>query len=284
MPSSRLPSRRAASALRVVVLLGALQSAVIPAGAEAQVLAQAVPSQYDLELAPGRRESRPIFLHNPGRESVKVRMRIADLRMTERGALDLLPLGTLECTLSRLVEFEPRELVLGPGEHGTVRLQITLPVDGPPTRYGVVLSAVTPAQPGKVADVTAAPAELGTTLYLTRAPRSSIHTELIALEARAGLGTVTVAVRVRNRSERHASCTGEVKLTDSAGARVIAGRMSDGIVLPGAVRVFEWEGSRSLAAGRYLVTVTIDAGEPELLVGQKEIVVGRPGVNAARSE
>jgi len=284
MPRSRLSSRRAVSALRAAVLLGALQSAVIHAGAEAQVLAQAVPSQYDLELEPGRLESRPIFLHNQGRESVKVSMRLADLRMSERGALDLLPLGTLESTLSRVVQFAPRELVLGPGKHGTVHMQITLPVDGPPTRYGVVLSAVTPAQPGKSSGVPSAAAELGTTLYLTRAPRSSIHTELIALEARAGLGTVTVTVRVRNRSERHASCTGEVKLADSAGTRVIAGRMSDGIVLPGAVRVFEWAGSRSLAAGRYLVTVTIDAGEPELLVGQKEIVVGRPGVNAARSE
>jgi hypothetical protein len=283
MPSSRLPSRSTASALRVAVLVAALAT-VIPAGARAQVLAQAVPSQYDLQLEPGRRESRPIFLHNPGRESVKVRMRIADLRMSERGALDLLPPGTLESTLSKLVEFEPRELVLGPGEHRTVRMQITLPVDGPPTRYGVALSSVTPAQPGDAAGVASAPAELGTTLYLTRAPRSSIHTELIALDARAGAGRVTVGVRVRNRSERYASCTGEVKLADAAGTKVIAGRMSDGIVLPGAVRVFEWEGAKSLAAGRYLVTVTIDAGEPELLVGQKEIVVARPGPNAARSE
>src|SRR5262245_53755389 len=182
MPGSPPRSCPAAAAGQVACLLSPLWPAAVPPCPAAPVLAEAGPSEDDPPPKPARRESRPIFLHNPGRERVKVTMGLADLRMSERGALDLLPPGTLESTLSRLVEFEPRELVLGAGEHGTVHLQITLPEDGPPTRYGVVLSRVTPSKPGEAAGVASAPAELATTLYLTRAPRSSIHAELVALE------------------------------------------------------------------------------------------------------
>jgi hypothetical protein len=81
--------------------LCALLLAALPATVMAQVLAQAIPSQYDLQLEPGKGESRPLYLHNMGRESVRVRLRLADFRMSARGALDLLPAGTLASTLAR---------------------------------------------------------------------------------------------------------------------------------------------------------------------------------------
>jgi len=278
MRTHRFSRRRPASFLPAAALLCALLLAAVPAGVAAQVLAQAVPSQYDLQVRPGKRESRPLLLHNLGRERVKVRLSLADLRMGERGALDLLPPGTLESTLARLLEFEPGELTLGPGERRVVRLGMTLPADGPASRCGVVLCRVTPAKRDDATGVPSAPAELGTTLFLTRAPRSSIHAELVALDARVDPdGRAAVDSRVRNRCERHASCTGEIKVVDSAGATVTGGFLSEGVVLPGAARVFGWESATRLPAGRYVVTVTIDAGEPELLVGQKEFVVTRRG-------
>jgi hypothetical protein len=268
-----------------VVLLGALSLAAVPAGVAAQVLAQAAPSQYDLQLRPGKREFRPLFVHNLGRERVKVRLRLADLRMSERGALDLLPAGTLESTLARLLEFAPGELTLGPGERRVVRLGMTLPADGPATRCGVVLCRVTAAKPDGATGVSSAQAELGTTLFLTRAPRSSIRAELAALDARVNSdGTLAVDSRVQNRSERHTSCSGEIKIMDSTGATVTGGFLSEGVVLPGAARIFGWESAMRFPAGRYVVTVTIDAGEPELLVGQKEFVVARRSPAAARNE
>lgn len=274
-----------AVAPRAAALLFALSLAVVPAGALAQVLVQAAPSQFDLELLPGRRESRALILHNLGRQSVRVAVSLSDLRMNERGALDLLPAGTLESTLARIVVFAPRELRLGPGERRAVRLEMMLPLGGAATRCGVVLCRVTPTKPDDAAGAPSAPAELGTTVFLTRVPRASIRAELSNLDADVNPdGNVVVEVRVRNRSQRHASCHGEVKLTDSTGATMISGFLPDGVVLPGAARVFGWNGARRLPAGRYLVTVTIDTGEPELLVGQKEVVVGRRGPSAARDD
>ena len=270
------PFHRAAAVLVALAL-------VAPAGAAAQVLAQAVPSRYDLELAAGRRESRPLFLHNLGRERVKVRLRLADLRMSERGALELDPPGTLGSTLQGVVEVPGGELLLQPGEKRALPLKITMPGDGLATRCGVVLCHVTSAEPHEAAGVPT-PAELGTTLFLTRAARSTIRADMVSLEASVNAaGRVAVDVRVRNQSPRHAPCSGEVKLVGTTGAPVVAGTLSDGVVLPGADRIFDWRSETGLAPGRYVMTVTLDVGVPELLVGQKDIVVGRRGTRAART-
>jgi hypothetical protein len=267
-----------------LALLGAL-TLTLPSSTPAQVLVQATPSRYDLELGPGRRESRPLFLHNLGRDSVKVRMRLSDLRMSDAGALDLVPPGTLASTLAQHMELEPAELSIGPGKRDVVRLKIALPPDGPATRCGVVLCSVTRARPSRTHGIPETPAELGTTVFVTRVPRESIRAEVVALDARAGAdGIVAVEARVRNRSERYASCSGEVRLLDSGGETAIAGRLPEGVVLPGADRVFGWKGAAPLPSGRYVATVTIDVGRPELLVGRKEIVVARRRSHVAGNE
>jgi hypothetical protein len=46
------------------------------------------------------------------------------------------------------------------------------------------------------------------------------------------------------------------------------GSVGTGVVLPGARRTFTWTCSQRLARGRYMVTATIDSGEPELIVGE----------------
>jgi hypothetical protein len=283
MRAHHFPSRRRPGPFPgIAAPLCALLLAASPAIVAAQVLAQAIPTQYDVQLEPGHRESRPLYLHNMGRESVRVRLRLADFRMSARGALDLLPAGTLASTLAQHLEFAPAEFELAPGERQVVRVEMTIPRDGPATRYGVILSRVTPTD---AANDASAPAELGTTLFLTRAPRSHIRADLVGCETRVSAdGTVSLEVRVRNRSERHAPLSGEVKLSDSTGTELIGGALAEGVVLPGAARILAWRGDRPLPAGRYLATVTVDAGEPELLVGQKEVVIRRRGLQAARGE
>jgi hypothetical protein len=280
VPSRRRPGRSPGLAAPLCALL----LAALPATVMAQVLAQAIPSQYDLQLEPGKGESRPLYLHNMGRERVKVRLRLADFRMSARGARDLLPAGTLPSTLARHLKFEPAEFELAPGDRQVVRVEMTIPRDGPATRFGVILSRVTAAGPDAANDASV-PAELGTTLFLTRAPRSRIRAELVGCETRVSAdGTVSLEVRVRNRSERHAPLSGEVKLSDSTGTRRIGGPLAEGVVLPGASRILAWRGDRPLPAGRYVATVTVDAGEPELLVGQKDFVIRPRSLQAARGE
>lgn len=253
-----------------------------PGVAIAQVLAQVVPAQYDVTVRAGDPVSRPLFLYNLGDETVDVRLRLADLLIDERGRLDLLPAGTLAPSLAGVVTLEPEHLTLRAGERGFVRLRMRMPAHGPATRYGIVLSRITAVRPPDFASVEASTGELGTTLYLTRAGPGSIRAELSAIEAAPQRdGSMSIDVRVRNRCERHVFASGEVSLADTSGVMLAHGRLETGVILPGAARVFTWSGDGPLAAGRYTVTTTIDVGEPELLVGQTQIVVRPRGPRAA---
>jgi len=40
------------------------------------------------------------------------------------------------------------------------------------------------------------------------------------------------------------------------------------VVLPGGIRYFQWTSLAGLVPGHYLVTATLDTGEPELTVGE----------------
>ena len=276
------PRRSLLAPARLGLAAIGLAAFVEPGVASAQVLAQAVPAQYDLAVRAGDPVSRPLFLTNLGDETVDVRLRLADLRIDERGGFDLLPAGTLAASLAGVVVFEPTHLTLKPGERGLVRLHMRMPAHGPATRYGMILSRIVSTQPLDVAGIEAPVGELGTTIYLTRARSGSIRAELSAIEAAPQSdGSTAVEVRVRNRCERHVYCSGEVSLADTSGVTRARGRLEAGVILPGAARVFTWAGDGTLSTGRYLATATVDVGEPELLVGQAEIIVRPRGPRAA---
>jgi hypothetical protein len=146
---------------------------------------------------------------------------------------------------------------------------LRLPADGPATRWGVILSEVRPARPRPSNLGPRAVAELGTTIYLSRIPADEVHAEVTEMSvAPLGGDSLSVSVRIRNAGERHFYVSGEVALADSTGARLDAGPLPTGVVLPGARRNFTWTCRNGLRPGRYTATATLDTGEPTLMVGE----------------
>ena len=240
--------------------------------ASAQVLAQAVPVKYDLPVTPGEILTREIVLSNQGNETVVVRLRYSDWQVSAEGAVSLAAAGSTPNSLAGHVRFEPQSISLPPGEEGRVLLTMSLPADGPATRYGVVLSEVRPAVFPRNRLGPRAIAELGTTIYLSRIPADRIRAEFTALVA-APLGgdSMAVSARVRNAGERHLYVTGEMALADSSGVTVRSAALGTGVALPGTKRAFTWTCAPALAPGRYRLTATLDTGEAELLVGERWI-------------
>src|SRR5512134_3117599 len=99
-----------------------------------------------------------------------------------------MPAGSLPTTLAGLVQFDPSEFSLQPGTNGWVHVTLSLPAEGPATRWGVLLSEVRPAAPSRPTWGPHAIAELGTTLYLTSVPPERAHADLVGLEASALAG------------------------------------------------------------------------------------------------
>jgi len=238
----------------------------------ANLLAQAVPSKYNLTVHAAEPVGRDVAIQNLGDTPVVVKIRLSDWTLDEAGNLTLVPAGSTPTSLQGSIDFEPRQFSLGPGESGVVHVVIHLPAEGPATRWGVLLSEVRPTSWPKTQLGPRAIAELGTTLYLSRVPAELTRAELVGLEAHASGDTaLAVTFQVRNENERHFYASGDVALRDSSGAVVAQGSVGTGVVLPGARRSFTWTCSNHLAPGRYTVTATLDTGEPSLIVGEAQV-------------
>ena len=254
--------------------LGAAALCATASPAAAQVMAQAVPAKVTVTARPGSTVGRDISLSNLGEAPVVVRARLADWTLSDHGEMTLVPSGTTPASLAGLVTFEPSEFSLQAGESGWIHVTMTMPAEGPATRWGVLLSEVRPASVPARAHGPRAVAELGTTLYLSSVPPERAHADLIGLDALPLPGdSLAVAVRVRNPGARHVYVTGEVSLADSAGARTASGPLGTGVVLPGGVRTFTWKCSSAGRPGWATVTATLDTGEPELTVGEVRVLL-----------
>src|SRR5262249_51967252 len=157
------------------------------------------------------------LVRNQGDEPVVVRVRYSDWTLDDQGAINLLPAGSCPATLSGIVEFEPQEFSLGRGETGRIHVTMKMPADGPATRWGVILSEIRPADPARLALGPRAIGELGTTLYLTRAPASPVRADFSRMSViPLGHDSISVAVRIANAGERHFYVTGSVSVRDSS--------------------------------------------------------------------
>ena len=272
MPSSLTHLPRSIRGLAGVVLT--LAGAANPASA--QMLAQATPTQIDLTVPAGDSTSRSLFLHNFGKVPLEIRLRLADLTMSPSGELELLALGSTPTSIERVVALRPTRLTVRPGRRGAVRVTVRMPRHGPASRRGVILSEVRALGPDATPAVEVRPAELGTTVFVTRLAADSIRAELTELAARPGAGgSVAIGLRLRNRCGRHLVYSGEVAVLDSTRRTIERGRLVTGVVLPGAERRLSWHSETRLPPGRYVVVATVDAGEPALLVGETEVAIER---------
>lgn len=254
----------------IVLLIAWLLTASAPA--DAQMLVQVSPTQYDVTVREDAPVRRPLFVDNLSRQAVTVRLRVADLTMGPRGELGLLRAGSTAASLSGLIHIEPASLTIEPGRRGLVHLTVRLPSNGPPTRYGVVLSEIRPGREENSAAAAEPMTELATRMFFTRVAPESTSVELTRLEARSTrAGGLTVTLRLLNRGQRHAPCLGEATVVDSTGAEVERLALGQGIVLPGASRVFSCHSRVRLAPGRYRVIASLDARQRELLVGEASV-------------
>jgi hypothetical protein len=238
----------------------------------ASIQARAIPSRTTVELRSGEPAARDVAIQNDGDGAVVVRVRLTDWALDPSGELTFLPAGSTTTSLQGLVSFEPTEFSLGPGESGVIHVTIRMPDSGPPTRWGLLLSEVRPASwPASMLGPRAI-AELGTTIYATRTASRRAQGELVGMDVRAGGDTTMVLdFQLRNTGERQLYSAGSIALRDSSGHTIAEGDLGTNVVLPGMERRFTWTCKNPPAPGRYLLTATLDTGEPELIVGETEI-------------
>jgi hypothetical protein len=270
MPTPRPSNPALRTLLRAtgLVLLGA---ALAPAPeALAQVAAQALPSRVNLTVQPNTPVEQEITVANNGAEPVTVTVRYHDWSLTREGAVEILPGGTLAQSLAGCVKVEPSSFTVEPGEIGRFTATLSLPGDDVATRWGLLVSEVRPTAAALPDADAAAVTELGTTLYLSRAPEDAIAPEVAGLEIDPLPGdSIAVTLAVRNAGARHFYLASAVQLKDASGETRNRGRLTNGLVLPGATRNFTWVSPSRLATGDYTARVTLDAGAELPLIAER---------------
>jgi len=255
--------------MKVPALIGVAALVAAAPPAFAQIRAQVAPAKYTLVLEIGKPVSRDVNVTNMSAEPAVVHVRLLDWVLSDQGEMRLAARGSTPQSIDTLVQFEPREFSLQPGETGRIHITARIPADGPPTRWGVLLSEIRPAVPRPAGFGPRAVAELGTTLYLSRVHSDEVHAVMTGMEVLpAGRDSVTVSVRLRNMGERHFYVGGEGAVVDDRGRRVASGPLPTGVVLPGRLRIITWTCPAVLIPGEYRVTMSLDTGEPQLLVGE----------------
>ena len=267
-------ARRAhGAALSRDLLLALLAVLALATSAHAQVLAMVTPTQASITVKPGEAAERDVMVSNLGAVPVRVRVRLSDWTLSERGEIGLAPLGSTAGTLEHTLSFSPTEFPLAPGQSGHVRVRASLDNNGRATRWGMLLCEVRSSAAAASELGPRAATELGTSVFLSRIPADQVRAEITGLTIRALSGdSIAITARVRNSGLRQLVISGEAALVDSGGVRLGGGPMSPGLVLPGATRYFDWMGTAARAPGSCLATATLDGGEPELLVGETGFV------------
>jgi len=263
--SSPAATRRLVAPL-AAACLGALLAVT---AARAQVLAMVNPTQASITVIGDEPAVRELVVSNLGAAPVRVRVRLSDWSLSERGEIGLEPLGSNQRSLKGALSVTPVEQTIAAGASGRIEVRVALDSKGPPTRWGIVLSEVRSLFAPAGVPGSPAATELGTTVLVSRVPADQVHAELVGLTARAlGRDSIAITARVHNTGLRYFVMTGSAALTDSAGARLGGGPMEPGLVLPGAVRSFEWSGHVARGHDACIASATFDSGEPELLMGE----------------
>jgi hypothetical protein len=268
-PDIDSPDRRHVTAGRPRFLLLLSLSLCVAVPARAQISAQVWPSKLTREAEPDKPLTQDVLITNRSTVAAVVRVRAMDWNLTQSGDLELLPFGTTAHSLAGNMTFSPSTFSLAPGESRTVTVSMTMPADGEPTRWGLLLQEVRSTLPHRGLGPLAV-GELGTTLYLTRAPEDAARAELTALDVSPqGPDSMRVRVSLANDGQRHLYAGGDLRLEDDKGTVVRTGTIDRGVVLPGSVRDFTWTCPGLLRPGHYKVTASLDTGNPYLLVGEK---------------
>ena len=227
------------------------------------------PTTVEVGLEPGGRHRQVLTIGNLHREkSLALTIGLADWSLDENQQLELFPPGSTPRTAASWVRFSPSALKLAPGESQRVVVEVQVPVktSGPGDyRFGVLVSPVLPPpeERRKAPSGVWNKVQVSSLFYVTLPPASAKASVVDARFERSPKGEPELHFAVRNDGNSHARLSGEVRLLDEGGRKVLQQPVKR-VVLEGQtgqVRAPLHQGYRDLPAGRYRADFALEAYE-----------------------
>lgn len=266
-------------------LLVAGAAAIVQLGAvaaSAQVSVEVSPLRVELQAAPGGTTTQAITITNDGEAPVRVRATISDWDLSRDGAPQFE--GVAEggpYSATSWIRIAPPELVIEPGRQGIVRFSLAVPAGVQPAGYRTgVLFEFGPAagEPAARRREVQFKSRIATLIYVNVGqPPASV--ELTDLQVRPSEAQTQVVATLKNTSRRTVRTKGSLTVYDRSGAAVREELVPDVPLLPESERevaIVALQASKpALPAGDYRIEIKIDAGTPELIVGETTLKVAR---------
>jgi P pilus assembly chaperone PapD len=258
----------------------AVVALLVAAPASAQVSVEVSPLRVELQAGPGSSTTQAVTLTNAGTDAVRVRATLSDWDLSRDGAPQFegaVKDGPYSATA--WVRIAPPEQVIEPGKEATVRFTLSVPSGGQPAGYRTgILFEFGPASGDPVARARSVQfkSRIATLIYVNVGqPPAAI--ELTDLQTKTGNAQTHVVATLKNSGKRTVRTRGMLTLFDKGGAPVREVPLPDVPVLPEserdlAVNLAE-SGKPALPPGEYRVEIKIDAGMPELIVGETTLKV-----------
>ena len=265
------------AAIRGALLLLLPLATAIPA--RGQISVEVSPLRVELQASPGTTTTQAVTLNNAGKEAVRIRARLSDWDLSRDGAPQFESVaegGPYSATT--WVRIAPPEQTIDPGKEGVVRFTVTVPPDVAPAGYRTgVLFEFLPAGGDPVARAREVQfrSRVATLIYVN-VGQPAAKVELTDLLIRPARDVTHVVAVLKNTSKRTIRTKGTLTLLDQSGKTVAQAPVPDVPVLPDSERevaIVALDAARRVPPGDYRVEVRIDAGMPEIIVGETTLKV-----------
>jgi hypothetical protein len=250
--------------------------------AAAQISVEVSPLRIEMQATPGSSTTQAITVTNAGSEAVRVRGTVTDWDLSKEGAPQFegsVVNGPFSATA--WLRIAPPELVIEPGQQGTVRYSLSVPGDLQPGGYRTgVLFEFGPASGDPVARArqVSVKSRIATLIYVN-VGQPPLAAELTDLAVRMAGAQTHVVASVKNTSRRSVRTKGSLTVYDEAGRAVRELAVPDVPLLPQSERFVAIpvvdERNPSLPSGAYRVELKLDLGLPALIVGETILKVPR---------
>jgi len=237
-----------------------------------------------MPLRPGEHHTGSFAVMNSSGESKTVNITLMDFLYNEMGGVILLKAGALgERSLADEITYLPDQLVLGPGEHGIVDYEFTVPEQGNgPHWVGLLVRTEEPTSQWKdegegamsfVASVYVQSLYTVVQMCSEECPEKEVRLMAVdvngLMNEEAQTKTLVTHAVLENTSQRVLLCTGYLEIRDSAGETILQEEISRFTMLPGATRIVERRFDGDLFRDdQYIVICVIDFGGESLIGGQ----------------
>jgi len=243
------------------------------------------PAHVRVSLSPGEVKTGALKIDNPSPDEVKIKVYLEDWRYSSYsdGAKEFFPAGTTSLSCAKWVDFSPAEFTIPAFGRQVVNYTVRLPQAADGGHFAVMFfeTNLTSDIGGNQGSAVQMKARLGALFSVEAQGKLNCQAGLGGIKVKKEEGLVRISANFKNRGNTDIVPKITFHIIDAQGKVFSRGKFSDIFTLPQDEGKISAETKENLAAGDYILVITmnLNKGLPEVL--EVPIKVSESQVNLA---